>query len=196
MGSVCTIIEEMIKTIDESLKDETEPGISLVLTSAKKYNDANVALTEYMVNTKGIPGVYVTLNKPYRTMKKNLEGKVDLRMLIFIDAITKSTGGKINKDDECLYLDTMQNLTDLGVAIDQAIRAIPSEDKFLLFDSLSTLLIYSQVGSVSKFVHFLTGKIRALGVNGVLLSLVHGEEDEFLSQLSMFCDQTIYLNGD
>ena len=196
MGSVCTIIEEMIETIDKSLKDETEPGISLVLTSAKKYNDANVALTEYMVNTKGIPGVYVTLNKPYRTMKKNLEGKVDLRMLIFIDAITKSTGGKINKDDECLYLDTMQNLTDLGVAIDQAIRAIPSEDKFLLFDSLSTLLIYSQVGSVSKFVHFLTGKIRALGVNGVLLSLVHGEEDEFLSQLSMFCDQTIYLNGD
>lgn len=184
----------MIKAIDEALKDKTEPGISLVLTNAKKYNEANVTLTEYMVNTKGIPGVYVTLNKPYRTMKKNLEGKVDLRMLIFIDAITKSTGGKINKDDECLYLDTMQNLTDLGVAIDQAIRAIPSEDKFLLFDSLSTLLIYSQVGSVSKFIHFLTGKIRALGVNGVLLSLVHGEEDEFLSQLSMFCDQTIYLD--
>ena len=133
----------MIKTIDEALKAETEPGISLVLTSAKKYNEANIALTEYMVNTKGIPGVYVTLNKPYRTMKKNLDGKIDLRMLIFIDAITKSTGGKINKDDECLYLDTMQNLTDLGVAIDQAIRAIPSDDNFLLFDSLSTLLIYS-----------------------------------------------------
>ena len=184
----------MIKTIDEALKDETEPGISLVLTNAKKYNEANIALTKYMVNTKGIPGVYVTLNKPYRTMKKNLEGKVDLRMLIFIDAITKSTGGKITKDDECLYLDTMQNLTDLGVAIDQAIRAIPNEEKFLLFDSLSTLLIYSQVGSVAKFIHFLTGKIRALGVNGVLLSLVHGEDDELLSQLSMFCDQTIYLN--
>ena len=194
MRKVDLITEEMIKTIDEALKDETEPGISLVLTNAKKYNEANIALTKYMVNTKGIPGVYVTLNKPYRTMKKNLDGKVDLRMLIFIDAITKSTGGKINKDDECLYLDTMQNLTDLGVAIDQAIRAIPSEDKFLLFDSLSTLLIYSQAGSVSKFIHFLTGKIRALGVNGVLLSLVHGEEDEFLSQLSMFCDQTIYLD--
>ncbi|MDF1534700.1 MAG: hypothetical protein P1P69_09410 [Methanosarcinaceae archaeon] len=194
MGSVCTITEEIIKTIDEALKDETEPGISLVLTTAKKYNEANVTLTEYMVNTKGIPGVYVTLNKPYRTMIKNLDGKVDLRMLIFIDAITKSTGGKINKEDECLYLDTMQNLTDLGVAIDQAIRAIPNDEKFLLFDSLSTLLIYSQVGSVSKFIHFLTGKIRALGVNGILLSLVHGEEDEFLSQLSMFCDQTIYLD--
>lgn len=189
------INEEMIKTIDEVLKDENEPGISLVLTTAKKYNEANVSLTSYMINTKGIPGVYVTLNKPYRTMKKSLEDVVDLRMLIFIDAITKSTGGKIEKSDECLYLDSMQNLTDLGVAIDQAIRAIPSEDKFLLFDSLSTLLIYSQSGSVSKFIHFLTGKIRALGVNGILLSLVHGEEDEFLSQLSMFCDQTIYLDG-
>ena len=194
MRKVDLITEEMIKTIDEALKDETEPGISLVLTNAKKYNEANIALTEYMVNTKNIPGVYVTLNKPYRTMKKNLDGRVDLRMLIFIDAITKSTGGKIDKSDECLYLDSMQNLTDLGVAIDQAIRAIPNDEKFLLFDSLSTLLIYSQVGSVSKFVHFLTGKIRALGVNGVLLSLVHGEEDEFLSQLSMFCDQTIYLD--
>lgn len=184
----------MIQTINNELKDQTEPGISLVLTSAKKYNEANIALTEYLVNVKNIPGVYVTLNKPYRTMKKSLEGKVDLRMLIFIDAITKSTGGKMESKDECLYLDSMQNLTDLGVAIDQAIRAIPSDEKFILFDSLSTLLIYSQSGSVSKFIHFLTGKIRALNVNGVLLSLIHGEEDEFLSQLSMFCDQTIYLD--
>ena len=189
-----TIIEDMIQTINNELKDQTEPGISLVLTSAKKYNEANIALTEYLVNVKNIPGVYVTLNKPYRTMKKSLEGKVDLRMLIFIDAITKSTGGKMESKDECLYLDSMQNLTDLGVAIDQAIRAIPSDEKFILFDSLSTLLIYSQSGSVSKFIHFLTGKIRALNVNGVLLSLIHGEEDEFLSQLSMFCDQTIYLD--
>ena len=188
------IIEDLIKTITRELKDQTEPGISLVLTTAKTYNEANIALTEYMVNVKGLPGVYVTLNKPYRTMKKTLDGKVDLRMLIFIDAITKSTGGKLESSDECLYLDSMQNLTDLGVAIDQAINAIPSDRKFLMLDSLSTLLIYSQVGSVSKFIHFLTAKIRSYDVDGVLLSLVHGEDDEFLSQLSMFCDQTIYLD--
>ena len=188
------IIEDLIKTITKELKDQTEPGISLVLTTAKTYNEANIALTEYMVNVKGLPGVYVTLNKPYRTMKKTLDGKVDLRMLIFIDAITKSTGGKLESSDECLYLDSMQNLTDLGVAIDQAINAIPSDRKFLMLDSLSTLLIYSQVGSVSKFIHFLTAKIRSYDVDGVLLSLVHGEDDEFLSQLSMFCDQTIYLD--
>jgi len=190
-------MEESLKErIEKALKDQPDPGISLVLTTAKQYNETNLALTEYMINTKGIPGVYVTLNKPYRTMKKLLEDKVDLRMLIFIDAITKSTGGKMEKTDDCLYLDTMQNLTDLGVAIDQAIRAIPSMDKFLLFDSLSTLLIYGQAGSVSKFIHFLTGKMRAFNVNGVLLSLVRGEDDEFLSQLSMFCDQTINLEDE
>lgn len=184
----------MINTIDEVLKDENEPCISLVLTNAKKYNETNISLADYMINTKGIPGVYVTLNKPYHTMKKNLEKVIDLRMLIFIDAITKSTGGKIENPGECLYLDSIQNLTDLGIAIDQAIRAIPNDDKFIIFDSLSTLLVYSQAGSVSKFIHFLTGKVRALGVSGILLSLAYGEEDEFLSQLSMFCDNTIYLN--
>ncbi|MBN2488051.1 MAG: hypothetical protein JXA98_03395 [Methanosarcinaceae archaeon] len=182
--------------IERSLKNQSEAGITLVLTTPRNYNAANVALTEYLVNTRGTPGVYVTLNKPYSAMKRTLEDKVDLRMLLFIDAITKSTGGKIEKNDECLYLDTMQNLTDLGVAIDQAIRAIPSQDKFLLFDSLSTLLIYSQEGSASKFIHFLTGKMRAFAVNGILLSLLRGEDDEFLSQLSMFCDKTIILNDE
>ena len=189
-----SMVENLSKKLIEELGDEFIPSLSLVLTSSRDYNKTNIALAEYLVNTIGIPGVYVTLNKPYMSMKTVLQDKIDLRMIIFIDVITKSTGGKVIDEDNCLYLDNIQNLSDLGIAIDRALEAIPGDKKFLLFDSLATLEIYNKVETVLKFIYFLSGKIRSKGINGILLSLERTSDDDMLSQLSMFCDQTVYLD--
>lgn len=189
-----SMVENLSKKLIEELGDEFIPSLSLVLTSSRDYNKTNIALAEYLVNTIGIPGVYVTLNKPYMSMKTVLQDKIDLRMIIFIDVITKSTGGKIIDEDNCLYLDNIQNLSDLGIAIDRALEAIPGDKKFLLFDSLATLEIYNKVETVLKFIYFLSGKIRSKGINGILLSLERTSDDDMLSQLSMFCDTTVYLD--
>src|SRR5665648_62907 len=188
------MVDKLFNKIIEKLGDGSIPALSMVLTTPKEYNKANIALAEYLVNNIGIPGVYVTLNKPYKSMKDALQDKIDLRMIIFIDVITKSTGGKIIDEDNCLYLDNIQNLSDLGVAIDQALEAIPDDNKFLLFDSLATLEIYNKVSTVLKFIYFLSGKIRSKGINGILLSLDRTIDDDMISQLSMLCDKIVYLD--
>ena len=187
------MVDKLVNRIVEELGVESIPSLNLVLTTPKEYNKANVALAEYLVNNVGIPGVYVTLNKPYKSMKDALQDRVDMRMIIFIDVITKPTGGKMIDEDKCLYLDNIHNLSDLGVAIDRALESIPGDSKFLLFDSLATLEIYNKVDTVLKFIYFLSGKIRSKSINGIFLSLERSADEDMISQLSMFCDQVVHL---
>ena len=73
------------------------------------------------------------------------------------------------------------------------LMAIPGEDKFLFFDSLSTLLLYNQMGVVAKFVHFLSGKMRVWKVRGVIISLKREHDKDLIDELKGFCDLTLNL---
>ncbi|MEM2925059.1 MAG: ATPase domain-containing protein [Methanocellales archaeon] len=172
---------------------EKERGIILVLAKAENYTKAVLKLIEYAVNIKKEPGVYVTLNKPYVAMKKLLENKVDLRMLIFIDAFTQLAGGKPEKSEGVLFLNNAEDLTGLSIALDQAVKSIPTKQKFVFLDSLSTLLIYNKSGSVTKFIHFLTCKMRLWEIDGIFISLDE-EDDQVISKLKMFCDKIMHID--
>ena len=141
-------------------------------TINSKYNNANIELIKYMTEEVKSPGVYVTLNKPFKTIESDLKNsKVDTRVIIFIDAVTKTVGGEIKKTDQCLFIGSPENLSDLSIAMDQAITSLKGKDKFLFFDSLNTLLLYNSEEIVARFVHFLAGKMRIWKVKGIIISL-------------------------
>lgn len=189
MSEIETLLCEKEKELTEATHGS---GIILVLAKAENYTRAVLQLIEVSVNIKKEPGVYVTLNKPYATMKKLLENKVDLRMLIFIDAFTQPAGGRSEKAEGVLFLSNAEDLTGLSIALDQAVKSIPSKQKFVFFDSLSTLLIYNKSGSVAKFIHFLTCKMRLWEIDGVFISLDE-EDDQVITKLKMYCDNIIRL---
>jgi len=153
-----------------------------------------VKIIRYLTQEIKIPGVYVTLNKPYEKIKKILgKGKVDTRLIIFIDAITKTAGGKIKKLKECLFIGTPDNLSDISLAMDQAITSLPGKDKFLFFDSLTTLLMYNDVKTVGRFIHFLSGKMRIWKITGIIVSLQKKGNEDLINELTQFCDMKLDL---
>ncbi len=170
-------------------------GIILVLSKADRYSNNVLKLLEYFINDKNEPGVYVTLSKPYVAMKKFLENRVDLRMLIFIDAFAMGASKKPEKIDGVLFLHNAEDLTGMSLALDQAVKSIPGKQKFVFFDSLSTLLIYNKSESVARFIHFLTCKIRIWEIDAVFISLEE-EEAQVINKLKMYCDDVIHLDSD
>ena len=177
----------------KSVKD-LKKYIVLATVDAKLYQKTNLGIIKHLIDKENIPGVYVSLNKPYETMKEIFKkDKIDTRMVIFIDAVTKTTGGKIKKTDECLFIGAPDNLSDISISMDQAVRAIPSDEKFLFFDSLSTLLMYNNVGTVAKFIHFLAGKMRVWKVKGIIVSLRKEKDSELIENLMQFCDVMLEL---
>ena len=170
--------------------------IVLVNVSAEDYVKTNVEILRVLANEDKLPGVHITINKPYLTMKRVLEEEgVKTENLYFIDCITKSAGGVADKNDKnVFYLDAPQNLTGLGVIMNEAVSAINSTEKFLFMDSLSTLLLYHSSGTVAKFSHFLTGKMRVWGLRGVLMAVEKESDPDLAAQLSQFCDEVVTLN--
>ncbi|MEK6812826.1 MAG: hypothetical protein AABX86_01795, partial [Nanoarchaeota archaeon] len=100
--------------------------VVLAKVDASSYAEANLSIIKYMVSTQRVPGVYVTLNKPYTTLLQTfIEEGIDHDMVIFIDAITRTAGGKIEKQEDCLFIGSPENLSDISLAMDQAVRAVP-----------------------------------------------------------------------
>jgi hypothetical protein len=176
------------ETLEKNLKNLKE-YVALATVKAKDYQNTNIEIIRHMIEVDNIPGVYVTLNKPFKTLKKLLkEKRVDTRVIIFIDGVSKIANGDIKKTKECLYIGSPENLSDIAVAMEQAVMAIQSEDKFLFFDSLNTLLLYNKAITVAKFIHFLSTKMRTWKVKGIIVSLHKDKDKELIDELSQFCD--------
>ncbi len=184
-----------LESFQKEVKDLKE-FIALATVPAKEYQKTNIAIVKHFVKDNNIPGVYVTLNKPYSTIKTKLEKEgVDIRMIIFIDAITKTAGGKTTKTKNCLFIGNVENLSDISIAMDQAVSSLPGKEKFLFFDSLSTLLLYNDVQTVARFIHFLASKMRTWKVKAIIISLERKQDKELIDELSQFCDVIIDFGG-
>lgn len=181
---------EIKEELKEKLKD-LKQYVALATIDAKRYQKTNLEIIRHLIDTENIPGVYVTLNKPFETMESILKKeKIDTGMIIFIDAVTKTAGGKVEKTDKCLYIGAPDNLSDISIAMDQAVRALPSKGRFVFFDSLSTLMVYNNVSTVARFIHFLAGKMRVWKVKGIIVSLRKEKDQELIDELMQFCDVT------
>ena len=147
-------VKEVLKSQFKGLKDY----IVLVTVDAKAYERSILDFVRYYVNDLNIAGVYVTLNKPFHIIERNLAANdIKHELMIYIDAASRVPTKKVGN---CLYIGSPEKLSDISVAMDQAVKALPSEEKFLIFDSLNTLSIFNNPNTVARFVHFLTSKMR------------------------------------
>lgn len=181
-------LKETFKKETKSLKDY----ILLITVDAKGYQKTTVDVVKFLIE-QNIPGIYVALNKPYEIVQRNLANNgVDTRLIIFIDVASKTEAKKVGN---CLYIGSPEKLSDLSVAMDQAVKALAG-DKFLIFDSLNTLAIFNKPATMARFVHFLTGKIREWKIKGIIITLEKETEPALLDELTQFCDARVDLGGE
>ncbi|MBI2549001.1 hypothetical protein HYW21_06640 [Candidatus Woesearchaeota archaeon] len=179
----------------EVLRNQDKYVVAILLDPLT-YQEMDFSILRYFLNEEKIPGLYVTVNKPFATLHQALEREnLDLNKVLFIDAITE-THVKGKEDEDCVFIGSPTNLSDLSFAMNEAINAIPFADKFLIFDSIPTLLVYNKRSTVERFVHFLTQRARQWNVRCVLYSVVMEGEQDLTTLLSQFCDAIIDLRGD
>ena len=184
----------MLQKLQKELDELPDNFIVSIVMPSLNYKDVNLHMLEYFVNKKQHSGVYVSVNKPFEHLLQTLESKnIDHTNLFFIDCITKKLGGEPSKRNNVKFLESPQNLTDLGIALHEFTTETGEKKKFVYIDSLSTLCIHNNMETMQKFIHYLTGKIRLWGINGIMLSLHEDMDKKLLSELSQFCDKIIRL---
>jgi KaiC/GvpD/RAD55 family RecA-like ATPase len=186
----------MIAMIDAQKLERELAGLAggrafLVISNSEDNAKINAQILKLLTG-RGF-GIYITANQPYASLVEMLtENGVDIKNLFFVDCITKRVKESPEEDENCIYIDSPKNLTDISISITEALEAAEGE-KFLFMDSLSTLLIYNPADVLARFSHFLISKIKLLKVAGVFMSAERDMEKGVLRQISQFCDKTIRL---
>jgi len=167
----------------------------LVLSSAERLKKNNSHIIHTLTG-QGYRVVVITTNQPSAVLKRlyTADG-IDLKKVSFIDAITKYALGKAPPGQEdCRFINSPSNLTDLGIAITEVLNSLAGKKACLLFDSVSTMLIYIPSTNISKFIHFITSKLRLVDASGIFLAVEKGLDPLLLTQLTTYVDNTIDMD--
>ena len=186
--------DRILRKIRKEIKNLPENFIILFVTTAKNYMKVNLSILRVFVNEKKFYGIYVTINRPYNSLVKLLKKEgININRMFFIDCISETVGGKMEMRENCLFLASPKNLTELGIALTEATSGIGGKaNRFLFLDSLSTMAIYNSFTTLTQFAHFLTARIRLHGLKaGILISLERSVDKKLLLTISQLCDRVV-----
>jgi len=185
-------MQEIDRKIEAAMRSLPEYFIVSVISPPDKYAEVNMAIARYMINKRKMSGVYITMNKPYTSLVQALErNKVNTKKIFFIDAISGVVGGEKEAGDNYTTLTGPSSLTDLGIAISKACEA--KNPRFMIMDSLSTMLVYNSAQASVRFVHYWVTQLRKCAWPGVIFSLDKDIEKGILESVTQFCDKIITL---
>lgn len=180
-----------------SLNGSDEKKLCLLLSSAQTMKQANLAIVRE-ITSRGNAAIVITTNQPYLILRKLYEREgIDLSKTHFVDAITRYAIGKVPEDAaNALFVNSPENLTDMGIAITQTLKEVEGQNVFVVFDSVSTMLIYLSSVNISKFIHFVSNRLKLLEVSGIFLAVEKGLDPLLLTQLTTFVDEVVDLDAE
>jgi len=114
--------------------------------------------------------------------------------------VTKHQGRSVRDTDVVKYASSPEDMTGIGIKFSEFVeefhRARDVDGVRVLVDSLSTLLMYSDVQTVFRFMHVFTSRIEnadALGLH-VIESTAH--DDETMNTLKQLFDGIVSVEDD
>ena len=169
--------------------------IYLCLTSAVRLRENSSAIIRSLI-ARGYLVIIVTTNQPYTILKKHYEKDgIDLSKVGFIDAITRYAVGEVPVGAKGVrFTSSPSDLTQLGIAISDSLKDLGGRKAAILLDSVSTMLIYLPSTNLSKFIHFVSSKLKILDMVGIFLAVEDGLDPTLLSQLTTFVDQVMNMD--
>ncbi|GAB7016746.1 hypothetical protein JCM10550A_21160 [Methanogenium cariaci] len=172
--------------------DPTSAQITLILSDAHFLKNVSTEAVKSIVND-GYHVIMITTNQPSMILLKMYSrAEIDAGKVFFIDAITNYALGKDEGDNEnTIFIRNPGDLTEMGIALTRAMDKLEDEDLCIMLDSISTMLIYVSSARISKFIHYLTNKIRLSDTHGVLFAAKNGIDPGFMIQLATFVDEII-----
>jgi len=167
-----------------------EGRITLIISKSENHGDAALGMLDILARQKGIGGVYLSVTQPYEVIKASSRAED----VYYIDCISRMAGkGVPEKSDDVFFVENPSSLEEMSLYLDRLLGKVKSARKFILIDSLSSLLIYNADKSVKEFTHYMINKIRLENLTGVILSIEKREAEDILRTISPMCDTEIRL---
>ncbi len=177
------------------LQDIQNEGIYLLMASASEIRRKNIELIQVLL-ARDYHVLVITTNQPYDILKKNYElGGITMEKIFVVDTVTKYAIGHDHEPvNNCRFVTNPADMTGIGIAVTESLSGLKGKKVSLLFDSVNAMLIYLSSQNITKFIHFVTNKLRLMGFSGIFLAVEKGLDPDVLLQLTTFVDEVIDID--
>ncbi|MBN2043118.1 MAG: hypothetical protein JW754_04915 [Candidatus Aenigmarchaeota archaeon] len=162
---------------------------ALVITPVEKMQDISNRIIKSFAK-KSNKGVYIALNKPHDSIEKVLQGmKINTGGIHFIDCIR--TIAEDSPGERVAHIQNPSDITSMNIALNQFMEKIEGE-KYIVLDSLTTLLIYNKENLVIMFVKALIDEARKYEAKMIILT-PEPRGGELINKVALFFDKVIRI---
>lgn len=168
----------------------------LILLEEKEYAARLQEIIKSVEKTK-TKVCYVCLSKPYTDVMEDLRKQdLNVRDFFFIDVLS-SHYMEQEPADNCIFVSAPTDLAAVRAAIMKAVDE--KKCSVILFDTISTLLVYQETSSILKFTHSILADDKQEYAKKLFIVLKNGtipgkENKTLLKDLSMFADKTLHFS--
>lgn len=185
--TVSSIVESLRERIPKSIMMNQTVGITL---PDKYYNDIKQVIFEFLNNKPNNYCVYVTITRPYNSIKSEFEDLLKNSNIKFIDCVSRIAGISKMEQQNCVFIESPTMLEKLGLEINNLFKeADKDQSKYLILDSLSTLMIYNEPEIVTKFFYYIVNVTRVKDIHSVYLVIEEEEADKQIKKLINLTDK-------
>lgn len=177
----------MSNTLIEGLKDRIADAVSVnqsvgIILPGSNYNNLAQAIAEYIQSRPRDAWVYLTITKPYDVLTKQFGQLLSAGNIRFIDCVSRAAGIS-TRDPRCIFIDSPAQLEKTILEIVNLIKSWGNAiQKYVIIDSLSSLLIYNDSTLVSEFFAYLDSQMKLYDTHIISLC-IEEEMDDMLNKI-------------
>ncbi|WP_418283066.1 RAD55 family ATPase [Halorubrum sp. DTA98] len=186
------------------LDAEVEPGTNLLLAGPPLTGKRKLALDLLAAGTDAGDGaIAVTTKDGADRILKDYAKRTpyDGRPVAVVDCVTRQQGvGDVRDDDRVKYASSPVDMTGIGIKLSEFLQAFyrdrDIERNRIMVHSLSTLLMYSDLQTVFRFLHVFTGRVQSVGGLGLFCIDSTAHDDQTMNTLKQLFDGIVTLSED
>ncbi len=190
--------------LDSGFDIEIEPGTNILLSGPPLTGKRSLAMDILAQGTQNGEGaIIVTTKDGAERVLKDYRKRVDIenRPLAIVDCVTRQQGvSDLLEDERVKYASSPVDMTGIGIKLSEFLQNFYQDRNIernrVMLHSLSTLLMYSDLQTVFRFLHVFTGRIQSVGGLGVFSIDATSHDDQTMNTLKQLFDGVITTSED
>jgi KaiC/GvpD/RAD55 family RecA-like ATPase len=180
---------------------EVEPGTNVLVAGPPMMGKRTLALKILAHGSRRGDGSIVVTTKDdgedVRESLREMLGRDEGGPLGIVDCVSKQQGMNPVDSDEITYASSPKDMTGIGIQLSEFLEAFYKERGVqrnrILLHSLSTLLMYSNLQTVFRFLHVFTGRVQSADALGIFVIDSTAHDQQTMSTLKQLFDGQIEI---
>jgi|TARA_B110000116_G_scaffold241454_1_gene230060 archaellum biogenesis ATPase FlaH len=184
---------ELDQRIAEQLTEITLNSSLQVRCGSSNSFLVTASLIEPLINEFQMGGVYISASRPAPELISTLqEIDIPIEGIQFIDCVSSALlGGTENQFTNISYIDSPIMLENILLRTLFHLRQMPTEQNFVILDSVNALAIYNEEKMLAEYLHTFINTFRARDVLSAVVTVPDQTPPSVLSNLDLYCTDMI-----